>query len=163
MLQRLLPHPLLSATLLAVWLLLNNTIAPGHVVLGAILGVTIPLFSGLFWPGRPTLYKPAVLFRFLPVILFDILVANIVVARLILNPLRAPRPRFLLLPLDLENEFAITMLAGIITLTPGTVSADLSLDRKYLLVHGLDIDDEPATIALIKSRYEAPLKEIFEC
>ena len=55
------------------------------------------------------------------------------------------------------------LLAGIVTMTPGTVSADLSDDRRTLLVHGLAIDDEAALIRSIKTRYEAPLKEIFAC
>jgi multicomponent K+:H+ antiporter subunit E len=55
------------------------------------------------------------------------------------------------------------MLASVISLTPGTVSADLSDDRKTLLVHGLNVVDEAAAVAEIKQRYEAPLLEVFTC
>jgi multicomponent K+:H+ antiporter subunit E len=160
---RWLPHPIMSAVLLVVWLLLNNTLAPGHVVLGAALAVLIPVLTSGFWPERPVIHRPLTLLRLLPTVLYDIVVANVVVARLILDPQRTPRSRFLTVPLDLTDEFAITVLAGIITLTPGTVSADLALDRSHLLVHGLDVGDEGAVVAQIKRRYEAPLKEIFEC
>jgi multicomponent K+:H+ antiporter subunit E len=97
------------------------------------------------------------------VLLWDIVVANLVVARLILGPTRNLRPAFIRLPLDLCSEFAIVVLANTISLTPGTVSADLSLDRRTLLIHALDVEDEAKTIAHIKYRYERPLKEIFEC
>jgi multicomponent K+:H+ antiporter subunit E len=73
------------------------------------------------------------------------------------------RPAFVEIPMLLEDELALTMLASIISLTPGTVSADLSDDRKTLLVHGLDVDDEATLVAQIKLRYEAPLLEVFAC
>lgn len=155
-------HPALSGALFALWLLLNNTLAAGHVVLAAVLALFIPRMIAPFWRDRPRVRRPIVLLRLLFVVLWDIGVANVTVARLVVS-WRRPRPRFMKVPLALTDEFAITVLASIITLTPGTVSADVSPDRRYLLVHGLDIDDEAATIAEIKARYERPLKEIFEC
>jgi multicomponent K+:H+ antiporter subunit E len=86
-----------------------------------------------------------------------------VVARLILGPMRRLRPAFITLPVDLSNNFAIVVLTNTISLTPGTVSADLSIDRRSLLIHVLDVEDEAQLIAHIKYRYERPLQEIFEC
>ena len=97
------------------------------------------------------------------VVLYDIVVANVSVAIKVLGPLRSLRPGFVELPLELEDDFAIALLASTISLTPGTVSADVSPDRRTLLVHALDVDDAAALVAEIKQRYERPLKEIFEC
>lgn len=155
-------HPALSGTLFLLWLLLNNTLATGHVVLGALLALLIPRLIAPFWRDRRRICRPGVLLRLSFVVLWDIGVANVTVARLVVS-WRRPRPRFMKVPLALTDEFAITVLASIITLTPGTVSTDVSPDRRYLLVHGLDIDDESATVAYIKTRYERPLLEIFEC
>lgn len=155
-------HPGLTASLFVLWLLLNNTLAPGHIVLAAALALVIPRLIAPFWRERPHVYRPWVLLRLIPVVLWDIVIANVTVAWLIAT-WRRPRPRFMQLPLTLKDEFGITVLASIITLTPGTVSADVSPDRRYLLIHGLDIDDEAATLAQIKARYERPLQEIFEC
>ena len=94
-------------------------------------------------------------------VLWDIVLSNIEVARRILGPERAITPGFLWLPLDLTNLHGITALASIITLTPGTLSAELSEDRRHLLVHCFNLRDAEATVAAIKQRYEAPLKEIF--
>ena len=94
--------------------------------------------------------------------LYDVLIANLSVARLILAGPRVLRPAFIVVPLDLKNELALSMLANTICLTPGTVSAKLSDDRQRLLVHALDADDPEAVIATIKERFEKPLKEIFE-
>lgn len=160
--RRLLPHPLMSGVLLLVWLLLMNSVSPGQLMLGAVLGLLIPLLTRSFWPDQPRLHRPGLLLRFIVVLLIDIVVANLSVARLILAPRPRLRPAFVRLPLDLKNEFAITVLASTITLTPGTVSAELEDDRRHLVLHCLDVDSPHVLIKHIKSRYEAPLREIFE-
>lgn len=161
--KRLLPQPLFSLCLWLIWLLLNNSAAPGQMLLGALLALAIPLFTVRFWPNRPHLRQPLRLLSYLAVLLWDITLANMVVARLILGPMRRLRPAFITLPLDLRNNFAIVVLTNTISLTPGTVSADLSIDRRSLLIHVLDVEDEAQLIAHIKYRYERPLQEIFEC
>lgn len=161
--KRVLPQPLFSLCLWLIWLLLNNSAAPGQVLLGALLALAIPLFTVRFWPNRPHLLRPWRLASYLAVLLWDITLANLVVARLILGPMRRLRPAFITLPLDLSNNFAIVVLTNTISLTPGTVSADLSIDRRSLLIHVLDVEDEAQLIAHIKYRYERPLQEIFEC
>lgn len=158
-----LPQPRLSLVLLITWLLLFNTIAPGHILLGAVLGVLIPQLTVLFWPQRPHLRRPGLAVKYILIVLWDILIANVVVARIILDPFRTPRTSFVELPLDLRDTMAITILANTISLTPGTVTSDVSPDHKSLLLNCLEVDDEAALIAHIKNRYEAPLKEIFEC
>ena len=161
--KRWLPQPLYSLCLWLVWLLLANSTAPGHLILGGLLALGLPLFTVRFWPDRPRIRRPFKLLRYLAMLLFDIIVANLVVARLILGPVRRLRPAFIRLPLDLNNEFAIVLFTHSLSLTPGTVSADLSADRRFLLIHALDVDDEARLVARIKQRYEAPLQEIFPC
>jgi multicomponent K+:H+ antiporter subunit E len=160
--KRLVPAPLLSGTLFVVWLLLANTLDPAHVVLGALLAVVVPWFTERLRPERPRVRRPLVIARLGLTVLWDIVLSNIEVARRILGPEDAIRPAFVWVPLDLSDPHAIVSLAGIITMTPGTLSAELSADRRHLLVHAFNVDDEPALIAQIKARYEAPLKEIFE-
>lgn len=163
MTRRLLPHPLMSIALVLVWLLLVNEVSLGHLLLGTVLGILIPLFTNAFWPERPRLARPDLIMRLTLRLLQDIVLANFTVARQILAPRQAIRPDFVEFPLELDNEFAITILASLISLTPGTVSSDLSEDRKTLLVHALDVEDKAALIAEIKARYEHPLREIFRC
>jgi multicomponent K+:H+ antiporter subunit E len=158
-----LPHPILTPVLAVVWLLLNNSLAPGQILLGLLLGWAIPRFTLAFWPERVRICAPGRLLRFAGVFLHDVLVANLAVARLILAGPRALRPAFVVVPLDLTNELALSLLANTICLTPGTVSARLSADRRSLLVHALDCGDPAALVATVKTRFEAPLKEIFEC
>ncbi|MDG6778769.1 Na+/H+ antiporter subunit E [Thiomicrorhabdus sp. zzn3] len=157
-----LPHPILSLVLWGVWLLLNNTLAPGHIVLGAILALLIPKLTASFWPEKVCLSHPVTILKFTAIVLWDIMVANIIVAKLILGRTQHLQPAFLTIELDIQHPLGISLLANTISLTPGTVSCDLSEDRRCLLVHGLHVEDADETINEIKQRYERPLMEIFE-
>lgn len=163
MIRRLLPHPLLSLFLLPGWLLLVNDFSFGHWLLGAGLALALPLLCRHVLPPPLRIRRPGLLLRFAGLVLHDIVVANLQVARLVLGPTRALQPAFVEVPLALRDDVPIALLASVITLTPGTVSADLSADRRCLLVHGLDVPDPQALVADIKARYEAPLLEVFEC
>lgn len=161
--RKWLPNPLMSALLLTVWAMLWGSLGGGALLLGALFAWAIPLFTSRFWPNPPHLASVGAALRFAPVVLWDIVVANVVVARLILGPSARLRPRFYRVPIELEDDLAITLLGGIISLTPGTVTTDVSEDRRSLIVHGLDVPDEAAAVRAIKERYEKPLKEIFRC
>lgn len=158
-----LPHPVMSVIILVMWLLLAKHPGPGAALLGAALAVTIPLFARVFLPVRPEVRSVVALVRFVPHFVWDVVVANFQVAYLILNVRRRARPHWLVIPLELEDPHAITTLANVISLTPGTVSSELGPRRRTLLVHALDVDDPDEEVARIKTRYERPLKEIFEC
>ena len=160
--RRFLPHPLLTLTLIILWLLLVNQLSTGHLVLGALLGWLIPFATSSFWPEQIRIHHPLVLLRFLGVFLVDIVRGSFHVAYLILKgPVRL-RPAFVEVPLALKTDLAISLLANTISLTPGTVSANLSADKRTLIVHTLDTGDAAALVAEIKQRYETPLKTIFE-
>lgn len=158
----LLPHPALSAFLFIMWLTLVDSIAPGSLVMAAILAFTIPFFTRSYWPERPRVKRWGPLPAFLVVFLWDVLVANIQVAWRIVNVWGKLHPRWLVIPLEIRDPLSITVLANVISLTPGTVSAEVGPDRETLLVHALDAPDEQEAIDFIKRRYEAPIREIFE-
>ncbi|MFA7633827.1 MAG: Na+/H+ antiporter subunit E [Thiohalomonadaceae bacterium] len=156
------PHPVLSVVMLLTWLSLNNA-SMGHFVLGSFLSLGIPYLVQDFWPTAVRIHKPFTLTMYMLMVLVDICKANFIVAVQILGPNNKLKAKFFQVPLDVTNDFTISMLAGTITLTPGTVSSVLSADKKYLLVHALNVEDAQQAAAEIKSRYEKPLKEIFEC
>lgn len=160
--QRWLPRPALSLFIWALWLMLVNDISGGHIVLGAFFAWGIPMLTRNFWPEEMTIKHPWKAMRFIGVVLADIAVANWVVARMILTPSSKLQPAFMVLHLDIQKDFTITLLANTISMTPGTVSVDLAIDRKTLLIHSLHVLDIDAALEEIKRRYEAPLKEMFE-
>ncbi len=162
MIRKLLPHPLFSFTLLIIWLMLVNKVTVGNILLGAIFGVVVPVLTAPYWPGRPHIQKPLKVVEYSLIVLWDIVVANFHVAAIILfKSNQNIRSQWVCVPLDITSPEAITVLAGTITMTPGTVSSMLSADSKSILVHCLHCDDPDEVRDEIKARYERRLKEVF--
>jgi multicomponent K+:H+ antiporter subunit E len=158
-----LPYPVLSVILVVAWLMLAAQISVAHVLLALFLAWGIPLICKPFLVGTQGVRNPLAAIRLVFLVTYDIVMANIAVARLILGRPDRLKPVFVQVPLKLTQSMSISLLAGIITMTPGTVSADLSEGNTQLLVHALSCDDPDALIAEIKERYEKPLIEIFGC
>jgi multicomponent K+:H+ antiporter subunit E len=160
--RRLLPSPWLSTMLFIAWPLLNQSWSLAHLTLGAVLALLIPWLTQALRPERPVLRHPATMVRLALVVLYDIVLSNFEVARRILGPEARILPRFVWVPLTITDPHGIVTLAGIVTMTPGTLSSELTADRRHLLIHAFNVQDETALIAVIKARYEAPLIDIFE-
>lgn len=158
----LMPHPFLTLLLTVVWVLLQNEFSAGMAVFGLILGILIPWATSIWWPDTPQSLRLGKLFTYSVMVVWDIVVANIQVAWVVLTvPNAKLKPAWIVVPLELLQPEAITLLAGTITLTPGTVSADLSDEGHSLLVHVLHTDDPDAVRDDIMTRYQDRLKEIF--
>ncbi|MCK9507769.1 MAG: Na+/H+ antiporter subunit E [Pigmentiphaga sp.] len=164
--NKYLPWPRLSVGLLLIWLLLNQSLSLGHILLGSVFAVVLPIWTLRTrtvdtHPGRPA--RPLVAIRLLLIVMWDSFVSNIDVSRIILSRrMRRANSGFLKIPLELKDPYGIGLLVTIITSIPGTVCTELSDDRTVLTLHVLNLDDEAYWINLIKSRYETPLREIFE-
>lgn len=161
--KRLLPHPRLSATLFLTWLALASSLAPIDLVGAAVLAIVLPLGAGRLIEERAPMARPGAAIGLALVVLRDIVLANVVVVRLVLGPTARLRPAFVAVPLDTQHPQAVALLANIVTMTPGTVTAEIDDARTSMLVHVLHTDDPARVVADIKSRYERPLKEIFGC
>ncbi|MCB1967094.1 MAG: Na+/H+ antiporter subunit E [Candidatus Accumulibacter sp.] len=161
--RAILPRPGLSLTVFLLWAVITNAASLGLLVLGVVLAIVIPLLTRHFWPNPPRLARPWRALRFLGLFALDIITANWRVARQIIGPLHRLSPAFVEVPLDLRDPFIATLLASIVSLTPGTVSIDVDRQRWVLLVHALDAPDPEALIREIKERYELALREMFAC
>jgi multicomponent K+:H+ antiporter subunit E len=157
---RCLAHPWLSGLLAASWLLLQHSLAPVHLLSAALIGLIVPRLLHGFLPAAPRIrWLPAL--RLGGVVLHDIVVSNITVARLVLGPVARLQPAWVTVPLTLRHPTAISLLASIITTTPGTVSCAINEERHFILVHALDCTDPAGMAADIQARYEQPLMAIF--
>jgi len=158
-----LPYPLLSAALLALWLLLNQSVSPGQVVLGVILAVLAPWAMAALRPDKPRIRRPGAILRLAGAVFIDVLRSNVAVGRIIVRS-RKPgvNAGFLTIPLELRSPHGLAVLALIITSTPGTIWVNYDSANGTLLLHVLDLVDKTAWIRLIKDRYERRLMEIFE-
>ena len=154
-------HPVLSLLIVATWLLLQQSLAAPQLISAAALALLLPrLLHGFFGPVT-RLRAPGTALRFVALVLWDIVVSNLAVAKLVLNPGARPQPAWVQVPLALTHPTAMTLLAMVITTTPGTVSCVIDESRREILVHALDCTNPAAMAADIKQRYEAPLMEIF--
>lgn len=152
------------AALVVMWLLLNGTLAFGHVLLGLALALLMVIGFRPMRPVQPHVRRPLAAVRLVVRVLLDIVRSNIGVARVILGLTQGRKVKsgFLKIPLDLRDPHGLAVLAAIVTSTPGTVWVDLTRDRSTLTLHVLDLKDEEGWIHTIKGRYESLLMEIFE-
>ena len=161
--RRVFPAPFLSLVLFGLWLVLNQSLSPGHLVLGALLGVLGPLLTASLRPSPVRLRNLPVAMRLTMAVGKDVVMSNLAVARGVWRlDRRPPRSAFVRVPLAIRDANGLAALAIITTVVPGTVWSELAIDRSALLLHLFDVDDEQAYIDYFKQRYERPLMEIFE-
>lgn len=160
MMRALIPHPVSSLAIAVLWLLLNG-LSNGQLVLAVLFALALPRLLPAPAIPSPRLASPMVAAKLVLVVLYDIVKANLEIALRILGPESRIHPAYVWVPLDIASPQGIAVFASIITMTPGTLSCEVSEDRRWLLVHAFHADDAAAVAAEVKSRYEAPLREIF--
>ena len=157
-----LPHPALSLVLAAAWLLLQQSLAPAQLLTALVLALGLPRLLHDFIGDAVHPRSLPTMLRLGGVVLWDIVVSNLTVARIALSPLSDPQPAWVPVALETRHPSVIALLATIITMTPGTVSCIVDEKAHLILVHALDCSDPAGTAAQIKQRYERPLRRIFE-
>ncbi len=161
--KRILPAPLLSVALFLLWLLLNHSLSAGHAVLGAIVGLLVPVLLRGLRPLPVRIRRPLSIVRLALNVAYDTSLSNLVVVRfLLIKSYRKHGADFVHIPLELRDPNALAVLAMIVCITPGTSWAELSRDRSVLLLHALEVGDSQKLIDHVKNRYERLLMEIFE-
>ena len=156
--------PGLVAGLAFLWLLLNQTVAPGHVVLALVIAVSLSWLASTLRPLAARVRNPHVIVALLATVFVDVVRSNVAVGLIVLGLVRGREVNsgFLDIPLELRDPHGLAGLAMIVTATPGTVWVDLARDGSRVTLHILDLADEEHWIDWIKNRYEQPLRRIFE-
>lgn len=160
LMQKIYPHPLVSLMVCVTWLMLQHSFTLGDILIALFIGCLVPKIMQAFIVQTPGIYWPAALKLFF-VVIWDVILSNIRVAKLVLGPPHQLHPKWFRVPLDSTHEQVNTLLAMIITTTPGTVSAGIDQQRGDILVHSLNSENEQLDILEIKQRYEQPLIRIF--
>ena len=150
--------------LLLLWLVLNESLAPGHVLLGAVIAFSgVAVYSTLEPSAVRVRGRPLALLRLIVLVIEDVVRSNFAVARIVLGlGSRNRTAGFLSLPLELRHPGGLTVIACIITATPGTSWVRYDEMQNAVTIHVLDLTDEDMWIRLFKERYERLLLEIFE-
>lgn len=156
-------HPIYSAVLAVMWAVLQGRLELSDLLIGYAVALLVVRVSGDFWTERVRVRRPAAMLRLLAEFLKEVVLANLQVAWIIVQPRMPIRPAFIVLPLDLRDDLQITALANMITLTPGTLTVDVAPDRSALYVHCLAAPDPEAVRAQIKRQFEGPLVRGITC
>ncbi|WP_426229835.1 Na+/H+ antiporter subunit E [Pararhizobium sp. DWP3-4] len=157
------PYPLLSLALLMLWLLINQSLSPGQIVLGSMLGIAFAWAMVNLQPDKTRLKSYGRIAVLAGHVAVDVVRSNIAVMGVILHAAKRPvNSGFVAIDIGLRDENALALLACILTATPGTAWLEFDRQTGVLLIHVLDLENGAAWSDLIKRRYETPLKEIFE-
>lgn len=151
-------HPLLSLLLAASWLALSHSLALVHILSALVVGLILPKLLGGFLSPASRLHWPTAV-RLVFVVLWDIVVSNITVARQVLGPMEKLTPLWIPVPMATSHPRVVALFASIITTTPGTVSCVVDEATHVIWVHALSGDDPQTMARDMKQRYEEPLMQ----
>lgn len=160
--RRLFPHPLLAFVLLLLWLAMQQSAAPGHIVLGSVIAILTSLFAKAILPEPIIVRRPLKVLQLVAVAGVDIIRSNLAVMSVLFHPRPKPTADFLEMKLELNNTFGLAVLACLITATPGSAWLQYDRARSTVLIHVFDLVDAEEWVTTIKSRYEVLLLEIFQ-
>jgi multicomponent K+:H+ antiporter subunit E len=159
---RLVPFPIVSTGLLVFWLVLNQTLSLGQILLGGVVVLIGGWALATLQPPKARPRRLVVIVRLAALVIADIVRSNIAVARIILGLGRKRwTSGFVEIPLKLRDPYGLAALACIITSTPGTLWVDFDKTNGTLTIHVLDLVDKTEWVRIIKGRYERLLLEIF--
>lgn len=142
------------------WMSLTGLFTPGNLVAGFLLGYVILAFSQRVVGRSPYFGKVPQVIGFVLFFLWELIVSSLRIAYDVLTPRHHMRPGVIAVPLDAKTDAEITLLANLITLTPGSISLDVSADRRFLYVHAMYIDDLAAVRHKIKDDFQRRVLEV---
>ena len=149
------------ALLTLAWLALTGSWTPANAVLGLGLSALASSFAREQRRHRDISPRPLRILGLALLFLYELLLSGLRVARLVLSPRMDLKPGIFAYRLKVDRNFEITLLANLITLTPGTLSVDVSDDRKTLFVHAIDCSDPERTRREIADGFERKILEAF--
>lgn len=160
--KHILPYPLMGFSLLVLWLILNQSVSLGHILLGSMVSLLAMQGISALRPEPVKIRFSPAIFKLAGIVVIDLFRSNLAVGKIITSRKRRQvNSGFINLPLDMSNRYGLAVLSTIITATPGTLWMQYDQTRNILLIHVLDLVDEDYWIHLLKTRYEKLLMEIF--
>jgi multicomponent Na+:H+ antiporter subunit E len=145
-----------------VWVFLKGEFNLVNLVWGYILGAGILFLFSQIPPGKVYTKKILGFIGLAMVFLVELYKANLSVLKVVLSGNTRPPSGIVAYPLEVKSDWGITVLANLITLTPGTISMEVAPDRKTLYIHALEVDDPQDVVAGIKESFEKRVLEVFE-
>jgi len=151
---------LLNVCLAFLWMFLSGRINPNGFVIGFLLGALAIFMMRRFFNHRLYLERLWAVFKLCTLFLKELVLANIAVLKVVLRPELNMHPAFFKYETALTEEWELTLLSSLITLTPGTVVVHISDDNKYLYIHAIDAADVDETVDSIRNSFERAIMEV---
>lgn len=151
---------LLNFSIAIVWMLLNTSFTVSTFIIGYLIGVIAIMLMRRYFKERVYLVRIWALIKLTLIFFRELLLSNITVLQIVLRPKLNIKPSVFAYPTELENDWEITLLSNLITLTPGTLVVHVSDDQRTLYIHAIDVDDVDEEINSIKDTFEKAIKEV---
>lgn len=151
---------LLNVIVAVVWVFLNNSWTPVTFVVGYLVGLFLVFLLRRFFPGRFYGKRFIAILVLIGIFFKELFLSNIDVIKHVMRPRLNIKPGIVALPTELRSSWEITMLANLTTLTPGTLTVDVSMDNSTLYIHVLEISEVDEVINDIKETFEKRIMEV---
>ncbi|WNB93443.1 Na+/H+ antiporter subunit E [Bacillus sp. NEB1478] len=143
-----------------IWMFLSESYSFASFLVGFVIGAALLFLLNRFIPDSYYFkYVKAILFLIF-LFLKELILANLEVLKWVYKPKLDFQPGIIALPIDVKKNWEITLLANLITLTPGTLSVDVSRDQRFIYIHAIDLPDVNDTIVGIKNTFEKAIREV---
>ncbi|KGX88952.1 Na+/H+ antiporter subunit E [Pontibacillus litoralis] len=151
---------ILNITIAIMWMFLNESYSFSVFVVGYLFGALLLFFLQRFVPDEFYMKRVVKIIALIFLFIKELLLSNIAILKWVYKPKLDMQPGIFALPIDLKSNWEITLLANLITLTPGTLSIAISNDYSYIYIHAMDIDNVEEEINSIKDSFERAIKEV---
>lgn len=153
---------LLNIGLAIIWMLLRNEFSPIEFFIGYVVGIALLYVLRRFLHFDFYFRRVIAIVKLILLFLWELILANIDVAKIVLSPKLNVEPGIIAVPTVLKTEWEVTLLASLISLTPGTLSMYFSEDGKTIYVHSIHVPDKDAMIEQIHNTFERAIMEVTE-
>lgn len=151
---------LLNFFLAFVWMFMTVSFSPAGFAIGFLVGLGIIILMRRFFSYRLYTYRVWAIIYLVLLFLKELLMSSIQVLRIVLKPNMNLKPAIFELETELKEDWEITLLSALITLTPGTLVVGISNDQKRLFIHALDFEDIDDAVNSIKDTFERAILEV---
>ncbi|WP_173916068.1 Na+/H+ antiporter subunit E [Halobacillus sp. Marseille-Q1614] len=143
-----------------MWMFLSETYTFTTFLVGYIIGIALLYVMKRFIPGSFYMKRVISIIKLLLLFIRELILSNIDIIKMVYKPKIDVQPGIFRLPIELNNNWEITLLANLISLTPGTLTLEVSEDLSTLYIHAMDIPDIEASVKEIKETFEKAILEV---
>jgi multicomponent Na+:H+ antiporter subunit E len=151
---------LLNFFLAFLWMFFKTSFTPASFLVGYFWGLVILFVFRSYFPNRFYLHRVWAVIKLFFLFIKELVLSNFNVLKLVLQPKVKIKPGIFALPTDLQKDWEIMLLANLITLTPGTLTVDVSDENNVLYIHAVHIDDVKDSVDSIKNTFEKAIMEV---